>query len=64
MCLLALWLAFLFISFVNLFASEGLSKVLPSVGATLVVPILREAWMSARDSTHYTVGDSQMPLCL
>lgn len=64
MSLLALWLAFLFIFFVDLFASEVLSKGFPSVWSTPVIPILQETWMSTRDSILCTVGHSQMPLSL
>lgn len=64
MSLLALWLAFLFIFFVDLFASEVLSKGFPSVWSIQVIPILQETWMSTRDSILCTMGHSQMPLSL
>lgn len=64
MSLLALWLAFLFIFFVDLFASEVLSKGFPSVWSTPVIPVLQETWMSTRDSILCTMGHSQMPLSL
>ena len=64
MGLLGLWLAFLFILFVDLFASEVLSKGFPSVWSTPVIPVLGETWMSPRDSILCTVGHSQMPLSM